>query len=45
MEDKLLIIEYIDVITQHCPSSRYDAILREALDYCLEMLKDKLTEQ
>lgn len=43
MEDRLLILEYIDAIENNYPPERY-VMLREALDYCLEMLKNKLKE-
>ena len=41
MDDKLAILEYIDAIEQNYPPKHY-VMFREALDYCLEMLKKKL---
>ena len=40
-DDKLAILEYIDAIEQNYPPERY-SMLREALDYCLEILKEKV---
>lgn len=45
MEDKkLCILEYIDAIENNYPPEKY-TMLREALDYCLEILKEKISEQ
>lgn len=39
--DKLAVLEYINAIEQNYPPEHY-VMLSEALDYCLEMLKEKL---
>ena len=43
-DEKLCILEYIDVIEKNYPPKNY-TMLREALDYCLEILKEKISEQ
>jgi hypothetical protein len=40
----LNILEYINAIEQNYPPENY-TILREALDYCLEMLRSKVNNE
>ena len=42
--EHLNILEYIGAIEENYPPSNY-TILREALDYCLELLKEKEKEK
>ena len=41
--EQLSILEYISAIEENYPPSNY-IMLREALDYCLSMLKEKEKE-
>ena len=42
-DEKLCILEYIDAIENNYPPENY-TMLREALDYCLKLLKEKITD-
>ena len=39
--DRLFLLEYIDAIESNYPPENY-VMLREALDYCLEMLRKEV---
>ena len=41
MEEKAKILEYIETIKSHYPPENY-SMLRETLDYCVSLLKEKL---
>lgn len=43
MTDKEKIVEHIKAIENNYPPEQY-TMLREALDYCLEMLKERLND-
>ena len=40
-KEKLLLLEYIDAIENNYPPENY-RMLREALDYCLKMMRKQL---
>lgn len=40
-DENLNILEYISAIEENYPTENY-TMLREALDYCLEMLRNKV---
>ena len=41
MEEKARILEHIETIKSHYPPENY-SMLRETLDYCVSLLKEKL---
>jgi hypothetical protein len=43
-DEILKILEYINAIEQNYPTENY-TMLREALDYCLEMLRNKVDNE
>jgi hypothetical protein len=42
-DNNLYLLEYISAIEQNYPPENY-TMLREALDYCLKILKEKISE-
>lgn len=43
MEEKTKILEHIETIKKHYPPENY-TMLRETLDYCVSLLKEKIEE-